>query len=42
VGLALVVIGMFDIGVDDPLAFGLIALAAGAALFLTFRLNQRP
>lgn len=41
VGLALVIIGMLGIRASDPLAFGLIAMAAGAALFLTLRIGRR-
>ena len=41
VGLALLVIGVFDIRASDPLAFGLVAFAAGVALILALTIGRR-
>ena len=41
VGLALLVIGAFDIAASNPLAFGLVTIAAGLALLLTLALGRR-
>ncbi|MEM9532181.1 MAG: hypothetical protein AAGA23_14805 [Pseudomonadota bacterium] len=41
VGLALLIIGVFDIAASDPLAFGLVAFAAGAALLIALTFGRR-
>lgn len=41
VGLALLIIGAFDIAASDPLAFGLVAFAAGVALILALTIGRR-
>ncbi|MEM9303178.1 MAG: hypothetical protein AAGE01_13760 [Pseudomonadota bacterium] len=41
VGLALLIIGAFDIAASDPLAFGLVAFAGGVAMILALTLGRR-
>ncbi|MEM8682189.1 MAG: hypothetical protein AAGF72_02095 [Pseudomonadota bacterium] len=41
VGLALLIIGVFDIAAGDPLAFGLVAFAAGVALLVALTQGRR-
>ena len=41
VGLALLIFGLFDIRAIDPLAFGLVAFAAGVALILALTVGRR-
>lgn len=41
VGLALLIIGAFGIAASNPLAFGLVAFAAGVALILALTIGRR-
>ena len=41
IGMAMLVIAVFNIAASDPLAFGLVAVAAGSALLVALTVGRR-